>query len=176
MAISEKLLNPGEKLIISARQHPKALFGPILALVAFLAIGVAIQVLLGDEGDAATWTTRIVWVLCGLGILWFTVRPFLDWLTTVHGVTDRRLITRRGIITRRGHDIPLARISDIQMEINLIDRPFGCGSLVITDASTFGEVRLNDIPRVEATQRQINELLHGLHGGAGQPRRADEGV
>lgn len=174
MAISEKLLNPGEKLFISCRQHPKALFGPILALVVFLAIGVVAQVALGD-GDAATWGKRIVWVLCAIGILWFTVRPFLNWLTTVHGVTDRRLITRRGIITRRGHDIPLARISDLQMEINLIDRPFGCGTLVITDASTFGEVRLNDIPHVEATQRQINELLHAIHGGAGH-RRADEGV
>lgn len=173
MAISPKLLNPDEKLIISCRQHPKALFGPILALVVFLAIGVAVQVLLGD-GDTATWTSRIVWVLCALGIIWFTLRPFFDWLTTVHGVTDRRLITRRGIITRRGHDIPLARISDIQMEINLIDRPFGCGSLVITDASTFGEVRLNDIPHIEATQRQINELLHAIHGGS--TRRADEGV
>ena len=174
MAISEKLLNPGEKLFISCRQHPKALFGPILALVVLLAIGVAVQVILGD-GDGAKWGSRIVWVLCVLGILWFTVRPFLNWLTTVHGVTDRRLITRRGIITRRGHDIPLARISDIQMEINLIDRPFGCGTLVITDASTFGEVRLNDIPHVEATQRQVNELLHAIHGGDA-PRRADEGV
>jgi len=176
VVISQKLLNPDEKLIISCRQHPKALFGPILAAVLFLAIGVAAQVVLGDEGDAAAWVVRIVWVLCALAILWFTFRPFLDWLTTVHGVTDRRLITRQGILTRKGHDIPLARISDIQMEINLIDRPFGCGSLVITDASTFGEVRLNDIPHVEATQRQINELLHGIHGGAAAQRRTDEGV
>ncbi len=176
MAISEKLLNPGEKLYISCRQHPKALFVPILALVVLLAIGVAVQVILGDgDGDSTKWGSRVVWVLCALGILWFTVGPFLNWLTTVHGVTDRRLITRRGIITRRGHDIPLARISDIQMEINLIDRPFGCGTLVITDASTFGEVRLNDIPHVEATQRQVNELLHSIHGGS-PPRRADEGV
>ena len=174
MAISEKLLNPGEKLMISCRQHPKALFVPILALVLFLAIGVAAQVVLGD-GDGAKWGSRIVWVLCALGILWFTVRPFFGWLTTVHGVTDRRLITRRGIFTRKGHDIPLARISDVQMEINLIDRPFGCGTLVISDASTFGEVRLNDIPHVEATQRQLNELLHSIHGG-NAPRRADEGV
>ncbi len=170
MAISEKLLNPGEKLIISTRQHPKALFVPILALVFFLAVGVVLQVLVGD-GDEAKWGARAVWVVCALGILWFTVRPFFIWLTTVHGITDRRLITRRGIITRKGHDIPLARISDVQMEVNLIDRPFGCGTLVIADASTFGEVRLNDIPHVEATQRQINELLHAIHG-----RRADEGV
>ncbi len=175
MAISEKLLNPGEKLTISTRQHPKALFVPILALVVLLAIGVAVQATLGD-GDGAKWGSRIVWVLCALGILWFTVRPFLVWLTTVHGVTDRRLITQRGIITRKGHDIPLARISDIQMEINLIDRPFGCGTLVITDASTFGEVRLNDIPHIEATQRQINELLHAIHGGNIASGRADEGV
>ncbi|TQK72355.1 MULTISPECIES: PH domain-containing protein [unclassified Nocardioides] len=173
MAISKKLLNPGERLVLSTRQHPKALFGPILALVVLLAIGVAAQVLLDDTGFQRV-LTLIVWVLVIIGILWFSVRPFLDWLTTVHAFTDRRLITRNGIITRRGHDIPLARVSDIAMEINLLDRPFGCGSLLISDASTFGTVRLNDIPHVEATQRQLNELLHELHSGPA-PRR-DEGV
>ena len=34
---------------------------------------------------------------------------------------------------------------------------------------------VNDIPHVEATQRQLNELLHAIHGG-NTPRRADEGV
>ena len=174
MAISEKLLNPGEKLVISCRQHPKALFAPILWLVVFLAIGVAGEATLDDDG-VSKWTSRGVWVVCALGILWFSVRKFFIWLTTVHGVTDRRLITRRGIVTRKGQDIPLARISDVQMEINLIDRPFGCGTLVISDASTFGEVRLKDIPHVEATQRQLNELLYSIHGG-NAPRRADEGV
>lgn len=173
MAISKKLLNPGERLIVSTRQHPKALFGPILALVVLLAVGVLAQVRLDDDGFQET-LTYIVWVLALIGILWFTVRPFLVWLTTVHAFTDRRLITRNGIITRRGHDIPLARVSDISIEINLIDRPFGCGSLLIADASTHGMVRLNDIPHVEAAQRQLNELLHELHSGPA-PRR-DEGV
>jgi membrane protein YdbS with pleckstrin-like domain len=172
VAISEKLLNPGETLVISCRQHPKALFVPILALVFFLAVGVAAQVVL--DGDVGLWVSRIVWVLCAVAILWFTVRPFFTWLTTVYGVTDRRLITRRGIVTRLGHDIPLSRISDLSIEINVLDRPFGCGSLLVTDASTFGEVRLNDIPHVEATQRQINDLLHSLDGSA--PPRRSEGV
>ena len=78
MAISEKLLNPGEKLIVSTRQHPKALFVPILALVVLLASGVAVQVVLGD-GDAATWGSRIVWVRnfsCCAGVIdaWSTWR------------------------------------------------------------------------------------------------------
>lgn len=174
MAISKKLLNPGERLIISTRQHPKALFVPILLLVVLLAVAVAAQTMLEDEG-AQRVLTYVVWVLAVLGILWFTVRPFFVWLTTVHAFTDRRLITRNGIITRRGHDIPLARVSDISIEINLIDRPFGCGSLLIADASTHGLVRLNDIPHVEAAQRQLNELLHELHRGPSAPR-ADEGV
>ncbi len=173
MAISKKLLNPGERLIISTRQHPKALFGPILVLVVLLAVAVVAQVQLDDSGFQQV-LTYIVWALAVLGILWFTVRPFLLWLTTVHAFTDRRLITRNGIITRRGHDIPLARVSDISIEINLIDRPFGCGSLLIADASTHGLVRLNDIPHVEAAQRQLNELLHELHRGPGV--RRDEGV
>lgn len=173
MAISKKLLNPGERLIISTRQHPKALFGPILVLVVLLAVAVVAQVQLEDSGFQQV-LTYLVWALAVLGILWFTVRPFLVWLTTVHAFTDRRLITRNGIITRRGHDIPLARVSDISIEINLIDRPFGCGSLLIADASTHGLVRLNDIPHVEAAQRQLNELLHELHRGPGA--RRDEGV
>ena len=173
MAISKKLLNDGERLIISTRQHPKALFVPILALVVFLAIGVVAESYLEDEG-AQQVLGYIVWVLVVLGIAWFSVRPFLVWLTTVHAFTDRRLITRNGILTRRGHDIPLARISDISSEVNLIDRPFGCGSLLIADASTHGMVRLNDIPHVEATQRQLAELLHQLHQGPST--RRDEGV
>jgi len=173
VAISKKLLNPGERLIVSTRQHPKALFGPILALVVLLAVGVVAQVRLDDDGFQGV-LTLIVWVLAVLGILWFSVRPFLVWLTTVHAFTDRRLITRNGIITRRGHDIPLARVSDISIEINLLDRPFGCGSLLIADASTFGLVRLDDIPHVEATQRRLNELLHELHSPG--PARRDEGV
>lgn len=173
MAISQKLLNPGERLILSTRQHPKALFVPILALVVLLALAVFVQVKLDDSGfqRVLTW---IVWAIAIVGILWLTVRPFFIWLTTVHAFTDRRLITRNGILTRRGHDIPLARVSDISIEINLIDRPFGCGSLLIADASTNGMVRLNDIPHVEAAQRQLNELLHQLHSGP--PTTRDEGA
>jgi len=173
VAISQKLLNPGERLILSTRQHPKALFVPILALVVLLALAVFVQVKLDDSGfqRVLTW---IVWAIAIVGILWLTVRPFFIWLTTVHAFTDRRLITRNGILTRRGHDIPLARVSDISIEINLIDRPFGCGSLLIADASTNGMVRLNDIPHVEAAQRQLNELLHQLHSGP--PTTRDEGA
>lgn len=161
MAISQKLLNPGEKIVVSTRTHPKALLVPLLALVVLLAIGVAFQVLV-DNSTAQL----VVWGLMLVGILWLAVWPTLDWLMASYTITNRRLITRHGIITRKGHDIPLSRISDVAYELGLIDRMLGCGTLVISDASTHGQVLLPDIPRVEETQRRLNELLHELHGGA----------
>jgi len=161
VAISKRLLNDGERLVLSCRQHPKALFGPLFLLVVLLAIGVAVQVVLDWEVGRL-----IVWALVLIGAIAWFVLPLLEWVATVYGFTDRRIITRHGIITRRGHDIPLARVSDIELEINLMDRPFGCGSLLVSDASTNGTTRLNDIPHVEQVQRTLNELLHDLHQGS----------
>jgi len=153
--ISPKLLNEGETIVVSTRTHPKALLLPILALVLFLALGVAVQQLVGEQV-----VTLIGWVVALLGILRFTVWPTLDWLTSYYAFTDRRLITRTGVLTRRGHDIPLSRVSDIEIELHLIDRLLGCGTLVISDASTHGRVVLPDIPRVEETKRRVHAMLH----------------
>jgi uncharacterized membrane protein YdbT with pleckstrin-like domain len=168
VAISQKLLNPGESVVISTRTHPKVILLPILTLVVLLAIGVAFMNYVDNNPSRL-----VVWGLVVLGVLWFVVRPVLVWLTASYTITSRRLITRQGVITRTGHDIPLTRISDVAYELHLIDRLLGCGTLVISDASTHGQVLLPDIPRVEETQRRLNELLHTLHGGASS---ADEGV
>ena len=168
MVISQKLLNPGEKIVVSTRTHPKALILPILTLVVLLLAGVLFQVFVTDNGTALL----VVWAIVVILVLWRVLWPFLDWLTSSYTITDRRLITRNGIITRRGHDIPLGRISDVAYELDLIDRVLGCGTLVISDASTNGQVLIYDIPQVEATQRKLNELLHRLHGGE---TRAHEG-
>ena len=167
MAISAKLLNDGEQVVISTRTHIKALFGPLLALVLLLAVGVVAQVFAG-----AGVVALVVWIVLAVAIVWFVVRPVLTWLTASYTITDRRLITRHGIITRRGHDIPLSRISDVSYELGLLDRMLGCGTLLISDASTHGQVQLPDIPQVEQTQRRLNSLLHDMHS----PSPRDEGA
>ena len=168
MAISKNLLNEGESLVVDTRTHPKALLLPLLALVVFLAIGTFVQTQV-DQREV-DW---VVWGLVVIGAIWFVLRPFLIWLTASYTITTRRLITRHGVITRRGHDIPLTRISDVAYEKDLIDRLLGCGTLVISDASTHGQVALPDIPRVEDVQRKLNDLLHELHT---EEDRRDEGV
>ncbi len=167
MAIDKDLLNEGETIVISTRTHPKALILPILALVVLLAIGVVVQQVIDQE-----IVTLVVWVIVAVGVVWLVLRPFLVWMTATYAITTRRLITRHGVITRRGHDIPLSRISDVSYEKGLVDRMLGCGTLIISDASTHGQVALPDIPRIEKVQRDLSDLLHDIH--TEDPR--DEGV
>ena len=158
MVISQRLLNDGEHVVLSTRTHVKVLILPAVVLILLAALGGYLSSLPnGAHAGDWRWAT---WVIALLLILWFVVRPFLNWLLTHYTFTNRRLITRTGILTRRGHDIPLNRISDISYEKGLVDRIFGCGTLVISDASEEGRVRLHDIPHVEQAQLTVSDELY----------------
>nr|WP_253942292.1 PH domain-containing protein [Nocardioides sp. zg-1230] len=93
-------------------------------------------------------------------------------MTTTYTFTNRRFIKRSGFVSKEGRTIPLNRISGVDFEIGVIDRIFGCGTLVVSDASTAGSVMLRDIPDVEQVQLQVAEQLHHLSSGD----RRDDGA
>ena len=160
MAINPKLLNDGERVVWSTRTHVKALFVPALVLIVTAGVGGYLSSLPDD--NRKIWLI-VIWVIAGGLIAVYSLWPFLVWFTTTYTVTDRRLTTHKGVITRTGHDIPLARISDVSYEKGLTDRILGCGTLVITDASEQGRVELHDVPRVQKLQLQLSDLLfHGV--------------
>ena len=167
MGISEKLLTDGESVVVDTRTHPKAVIVPGIVLLVTLAVAIFL-----DRKISNGVASLIVWILALLVIAWWSVRPFLDWLTATYTVTSRRLITRQGLIARKGHDIPLMRISDVAFDQGIVDRMLGCGTLVISDASTHGSVRLHDIPQVESVQRTLLDLLGNLH----DTPRTDDGA
>jgi uncharacterized membrane protein YdbT with pleckstrin-like domain len=176
MAISPKLLGEGEYVILSTRTHWKALVFPTIVLIATCAVAGFVYGTLpsGDTHDPLAWAVLIV---AALVIVWFSVKPFLLWLTSEYTVTNRRLINRHGLITRVGRDIPLYRINDVSYERDLLDRILGCGTLVIAVASEEGQSILHDVPRVESVQLKITDLLFGNDDGAdddGTPFRGPE--
>ena len=172
VVVSRKLLNEGEHVILSTRTHAKALLLPAVVLI--LVAGVAGYLSSLPSGENAAAWRWVIWVLAAILIIWFTVAPFLSWLVTTYTFTSRRLITRTGVFTRRGHDIPMNRISDISYEKSLIDRMFGCGTLVVSDASELGRVELRDIPRVEQAQLTVSDEL--FHRADRATPRADDGT
>jgi membrane protein YdbS with pleckstrin-like domain len=165
VAFPSKLLNPGEHVVVSTRSHVKALIVPVLVGVLLVAAVVVLSLLTDSTlaGGAAG-------IVAALVALWFVVRPAVKWLTTTYTFTNRRFIKRSGFIAKEGRTIPLNRISGVDFEIGVIDRIFGCGTLVVSDASTDGSVLLHDIPDVEQVQLQVSDELHRL---ASDDRRDD---
>jgi uncharacterized membrane protein YdbT with pleckstrin-like domain len=172
VVVSRKLLNDGEHIILSTRTHVKALVLPTVVLI--IVAGLAGYLSSLPDGEHASTWRWVIWILAALLLVWFVLVPFLRWLLTTYTFTSRRLITRTGILTRRGHDIPLNRISDISYEKSLLDRIFGCGTLVVSDASELGRVELHDIPHVEKAQLTVSdELYHRADPGLS---RSDDGA
>jgi len=162
VAINKKLLNEGESIVFSTRTHVKALLMPALVLI--LVAGAAGYGLGQVDNKVVRYVIAAVALVV---IVVYTVWPFLNWLTTTYTVTNRRLTTHSGVISRTGHDIPLARISDVSYEKGLLDRILGCGTLIVSDASEQGRVQLLDVPQVEKRQLQLSDLLyHGARNDA----------
>ncbi len=168
MAISQKLLNEGEHVIVTTRTHVKALFLPILVLLVTLAAAIY----LGTLGDGTTGKVIdiVVWVLAAIVIVWWVVRPFLTWLTTSYTFTNRRFLARSGFIAKEGRTIAephqRGRLRDQCGRPHLRLRHAG-----LSDASEQGRVELHDIPRVEQVQLKVADELHRL-----SEQRNDDGV
>jgi uncharacterized membrane protein YdbT with pleckstrin-like domain len=176
MAFPQRLLGEGEEVVLHMRTHAKVLVIPILVLlVAAAAIGFAMGVL-PDEGSGAS-AGRWLLLAVGLGVVGrWSLWPFLVWLNTTYTVTTERLITRQGVINRRGRDIPLGRINDVAYSQDLIDRMLRCGSLNVSAASEQGTIVLRDVPRVHEVQLEMSELVREAHGWSAPLRTGDRGA
>ena len=172
MSFPARLLNEGEHVVVSTRTHPKALIGPVLVLVVVVAAAVPLGRWVDDvaNDDVATVLGIVAGIAAVLLVGWFTLLPLLRWLTTTYTFTNRRFISRSGIVAKEGRTIPLNRISGVDFEIGVVDRIFGCGTLIVSDASAGGQVRVHDIPQVEKSQLLVAEELHRLSS------RVDDGA
>ncbi|MGV8845679.1 PH domain-containing protein [Tessaracoccus sp.] len=174
MAISKDTLGDGEDVVLHLHTHGKALIWPVVALIALGgALGVGIALLPPSTQPWGLWVAVGVFVVL---MVWLVLAPFLRWITTTYTVTDRRIITRRGILNKTGHDLPLRRINNVNYERSLTDRMLGCGTLVLETAAGQPLV-LHDLPKVEQVHVTINNLL--FHGGDdrmenGEPTHYDD--
>lgn len=162
MTLSRKLLIEDEVVLVTARTHVKHLFWPfvVLLLVSGL-VGFGAGVLHTRDNDTLVVAISVVGALVVIG---WSVVPFAEWYNRTFTVTDRRLVQQEGIVTKRGRVIPLGRVTDVTFEKQLSDRVFGCGTLVVHDASEQGGLELKDIPRVEEFHRTIAGLLDDRRG------------
>ena len=178
VAFPAKLLNEGEHVVVSTRTHAKALIGALLVLLltAFATAFASALVGANLDGSAQQVLLGLIAVVALVVLVRYVLRTFVVWYATTYTFTNRRFIQRSGFIAKEGRTIPLNRISGVDFEIGVIDRLFGCGTLVVSDASEHGTVPLHDIPRVEEVQRIVAEELHQLTARDRSPASADDGA
>lgn len=168
MALSSKLLMPGETVLETTRTHVKVLLVPLLVLLACSFAGGFLAAQAGGSGDG--WVRWGVVALAVAIALWFSVLPFVRWFLWTYTLTSKRIVEQKGILTREGRVIPLSRVNDVSFEKNLNDRILRCGTLIVHTASEEQGLRLRDIPRIEDFHRTVSTLVYEAH------RRHDEPI
>lgn len=153
MAYPEKLLAPDEHVQFQMRPHWRALLGPILILVGTVFIGSFLI-----ASAPWPWLQWVVGAGMALLILWPALVGFLRWVTTDYVFTNRRIIVRSGILTKRGRDVPLSKINNVSFEVPFLGRILNYGTLDIQSAGENEGLRIEDVPDVEDIQRDVYEL------------------
>lgn len=154
VAFPESILTDDEHVAMHLHPHWREMARPVLVLLLGIAAVVAAFVWL--ENDIAVYS--IGGAVLAL-VLWLTVWPWIVWRTRHYIFTNERVILQYGIFRRERRDIPLHRVNDHTMNQTLVDRMFGCGTLVIESAGERGQTTLVDVPKVQRVQSLLYELV-----------------
>lgn len=156
--IPKRLLADDEEVVMALRPHWKVMVWPVIVLLVVCPVATYVVTVMPD-GSAQKWLRWAVVVIAALILLKWTVWPFVKWITTSYVVTDRRIITRIGVIARTGRDMPISRVNDVTFQhSSILERVLGCGTLVIESAGERGQLVLVDVPNVEEVQRDVYRL------------------
>lgn len=178
MAWPEDTLTADELVVTKFRPHWKLLFVPIgFFLLGLIALFIIFRWIPGS--------TTVDLVLTGLvivALLILVVKPLIDWYFTWYVLTTERLITRSGVIARRGIEIPLENINNVNFSQGVFERLLGAGDLLIESAGETGQSEFRDIPRPDEFQALLYRtreartlsLAEGTASSPAQPSDATE--
>ena len=153
MAYPQKLLSDGEVIVHEMRPHWRALVFPAFWLIVIAAAGSYLAAMTDNSG--------LRWIVLGIALallIWLVLIPFLTWISSQYVITNRRIITRSGILARRGRDMPLSKVNDVSFSYGVIDRMLGCGTIDVQSAGENQGIIIANVPHVEDIQREISRL------------------
>lgn len=94
------------------------------------------------------------WLLIGIFI--FIARYIEKW-TTERALTNKRLIIKRGLISRKTEEISCNRIEEVNLSQTVIQRILGSGDILVRGVGA-GEIFLRNIDNPIGVQKKINQL------------------
>jgi membrane protein YdbS with pleckstrin-like domain len=152
MGYPTDMLQENETLALDLRPHWWYFSRNILTgLPLFIVLVLVMQLSTGTVKDASVY---IVVALTIAWIVWLALK-YMQWRMTYFVVTSRRVIYRTGVISKRGVEIPLERINNINFHQRLIDRIIGAGDLDIESAGRDGQSHFDFIRHPDGVQHEI---------------------
>jgi uncharacterized membrane protein YdbT with pleckstrin-like domain len=149
MGYPERLLSDDEVIESQFRPHWSGILREGLIVLVGVALAVVVLVF-----DLSPWIYAVIALL----VFVLVIRGIVRWTTTLHVITNERLIYRAGFIAKSGTEIPLEVIQNVAFNQTIFERVFGTGDLMIESAGTHGQTRYRDIPNPEAVQSLIYKM------------------
>ena len=136
------IVMPGEKVLWQSKPER----GPFIlsgvgggSIFGLFFLGFAIFWVLTAAGAGAPvefWSFGMIFVFIGLFLVFgIPITQLLRYRNTLYTITDNRIITQTGIIGLDTRFIEFEWIRDIYVNVGVIDRIFGTGSLFLSTAS-----------------------------------------
>ena len=157
MAYSRKLLNRGEHVNLDLHPHWVVFVKPSVISIVVLALCIYAQKL--EDGWLKTGVSRVLIVALIASFIAVGVVA-VRWSRTFFVVTSQRVIFRQGVLARRGVEIPLERVNNVNFKQSILERMLGAGDLLIESASEDGQQLFSDIRDPEQVLNIIHEAIN----------------
>src|SRR4051794_10559001 len=120
MAYPARLLAADEDIVLDLHPHWKRVGLPLLLLPVGVGVASYGSFALPDN-EARPWLRWAILAVAALLLFRLTLWPFLSWQTTHYVLTTRRVVLRRGVLSRSGRDVPLTRVNDVSFSHTLFE-------------------------------------------------------
>ena len=130
-----ELLQPGEIIVLLLKPSPWfILLAPLRTLTGIVVLAMAVDI---ANSYLSLGMSRQNTLLAALTLLLFRLFwQFLEWLSRVYVLTDRRIITVAGVIRVRVFETSLQNIQHTSMLFSLRERLLGLGTIAFATAGT----------------------------------------
>lgn len=108
----------------------------------------------------SAWIPFWLWIILApitFGVtLLFAIIVYLNLRSTERGVTSRRVIQKKGFISRKTDEMKLDSIETVEIDQSILGRIFGCGTVKVTGRG-ISSVLLKSLDDPLAVKRAIEE-------------------
>jgi uncharacterized membrane protein YdbT with pleckstrin-like domain len=133
MSYVEKNLMEGEKVAYATRLHWIVLVGPLVLCALFGVPGIALVVAANRSRDPGASPQAMM--IAGAALLVIAVVILIRGILTRNAVqmavTNKRVIAKVGVVTRRTVDLLLSRVESVGVEESVLGRMLGYGTVVL---------------------------------------------